>query len=132
MLEKISSEVENLQPNHASFACDVERGLLQLEFIPYHDTVGIPITGMRSDLEVIPNFYPCPNNYRNPYKGEECLFGATSILRVCTQHDDVPFITLQITHTRVSHMLVDGEASVNLVFKDIVEHMGLLNDITKT
>ncbi|KAM0986058.1 hypothetical protein ACFX13_013528 [Malus domestica] len=54
-----------------------------------------------------------------PIDGNIIMFSNLDLERVCTQHDDVPFITLQITHTRVSHMLVDGEASVNLVFKDI-------------
>lgn len=67
-----------------------------------------------------------------PMNGNIIMFLDQDMDRVCTPHDDVLIVTLQIPHTKVSHTLVDGRAGVNMFFKDTMERMGLLNDITKT
>ncbi|KAM1295450.1 hypothetical protein TB2_015047 [Malus domestica] len=60
------------------------------------------------------------------------MFSDQDFEQVCTLHDDAFIVTLQIAYVKMSCILIDGEAEVNLFFKDTMEHIRLLNDITKT
>ncbi|KAM0982442.1 hypothetical protein PS2_015105 [Malus domestica] len=50
--------------------------------------------------------------------------------QVCTLHDDAFVVTLQTAYAKMSCTLVDGEAEVNMVFKDTMERMRLLNEMS--
>lgn len=64
--------------------------------------------------------------------GDIMMFSNRDLEQVCTPHDDALGVTFQIAHAKVSHILVDSGAGVNLLFKNTVKRMRLLNDTTKT
>lgn len=67
-----------------------------------------------------------------PIDGNIIMFLDQDMGRVCTLHDNALVVTLQMPHAKVNRILVERGVGVNILFKDTVERMRLLSDVTKT
>lgn len=57
-------------------------------------------------------------------------FSTKDMGQIHTPHEDALVINIQIAHATVSKVLVDNEAAVNVLFKQAIERMVLIDDIT--
>ncbi|CAN6718808.1 unnamed protein product [Malus baccata var. baccata] len=51
---------------------------------------------------------------------------------VHSSHDDASVIKVQISNAMVSHVLVDNRYGVNILFKDAMERIRILDNINKS
>ena len=59
------------------------------------------------------------------------MFSNRDLEDVYSPHDDAFIIKVKISNSMVIRVLVDNRSGVNVLFKDVVENMGILRSVNK-